>query len=230
MKSTIQSRLRLIAPVFCLIILLGLMITNRSIQIPQDAIDAYHARVADAAARIPYKINDWIGHDVPVTQAAQKLLKPNVLFQREYKNLITGRRMTVMLVHCSSVRDMGGHYPPVCYPAHGWQATGSTAESVSISEVPQSVREYSFIKSLDGQKSGLRVTDFFVIPSKESPIIYDLAQLRHLGERRDENELGVGQIQILTSSDIPEDERDNAVDAVLHSLEPVIQAIGDGIQ
>ena len=101
---------------------------------------------------------------------------------------------------------------------------------MSIDGGPQEVRKYSFAKSLNGQKRVLRVTDFFVIPSKESPIIYDLDQLRSLGERRDQNELGVAQIQILTSGDIPEDERAEAVDAVLYSLEPVIRTIVDGVQ
>ena len=230
MNKGVMTRLRLVAPMLCLLILLGMMISNKSVKIPQEAIDAYHERISDAAERIPYKIGDWIGHDVPVTEAAQKLLKPNVLFQREYKNLITNRILSVMFVHCGNIRDMGGHYPPVCYPAHGWQATGSAAQSVTFDNVQHSVREYSFIKSLDGKKRGMRVTDFFLIPSKESPIIYDLDQLRKLGERRAENQLGVGQIQILTTSDIPDDERKEAVDAVLHSLEPVIKAVGDGVQ
>ncbi len=230
MKRGLSYQLRLAAPALCLLVLLGMMLSSKSARIPQQAIDAYHKRITDAAARIPYKIGDWIGHDVPVSEPAQKLLKPNVLFQREYKNLITSRVMTVMLVHCGYIRDMAGHYPPVCYPAHGWQATGSTAESLNIDNVPQAVRKYSFVKSLNGRKRILKVTDFFVIPSKESPIIYDLNQLRSLGERRDQNELGVAQIQILTSGDIPDDERAEAVDAVLYSLEPVIIVIGDGIQ
>ncbi|MFW6061969.1 MAG: exosortase-associated EpsI family protein, partial [Planctomycetota bacterium] len=85
-----------------------------------DEADPYHRRVAERIANIPYTIGDWKGEDVSVPRSAVELLQPNALCSRQYRNQKTGQVLSLLVVHCRDARDMTGHYPPVCYPAHGW--------------------------------------------------------------------------------------------------------------
>jgi len=230
MKNQPISRMAMYAPLVCFVLLVGMIVVRSRPHYPPEKIEAYDARIKRAVERIPYKIGDWVGTDQEVTEAAQKLLKPNVLLERRYQNLSTGRTLSILFVHCGYIRDMAGHYPPVCYPASGWQPTGSRPAKVVFNEHWRDVREYTFERSLDGRRSGLKITDFFVLPSKQTPIIHDLAELRRIGERKIDDGLGVAQIQIVTYDTLPEDERKEAVQEFMQALAPVISLIGDGIQ
>jgi hypothetical protein len=218
------------APAVCTILLLGLIAFNHQSSLPPERIAAYNEAVQEAALKIPYKIGNWIGKDAEIRAAAQRLLKPNVLRQRRYINQTTGQWVELMLVHCGTIRDMGGHYPPICYPAHGWQSTGSAAARVEIGPSMYDASLYTFERSSAGRRSGMTITNFFIIPSPEDPIIHDLDKLRKIGERRSRDGLGVAQIQIVTDSTMPADEREQAVQLILDAVEPVIRIIGDGIQ
>ena len=52
-------------------------------------------------------------------QAANELLKPNVLLQRRYTLPGTPKAMTLLLDQVKDAQAMLGHYPPVCYRGLG---------------------------------------------------------------------------------------------------------------
>ena len=89
------------------------------------AYDQYHARCRAAVAAIPSGVGHWLGRDVPLPQPALDLLVPNALRHVRYTDFspaaLVGpdRRVSLILVQCKLAKDMLGHYPPRCYPAHG---------------------------------------------------------------------------------------------------------------
>src|SRR5437879_3851825 len=98
-----RTSLQLLSPLVALALTLGLTLQVRSYA-AQDDSGPFHARVREAVGKIPVRIGDWEGTEVPVPPAAGKLLRPNVLFCRNYHHLGTGRRATLLLVHCRDSR------------------------------------------------------------------------------------------------------------------------------
>src|SRR5262249_37434524 len=106
-----RNTFQFIAPIVALATAFGLLLQVRTYA-AQDDSSPFHAKVRQLVAKIPNRIGHWEGIDGKVPAAAGKLLKPNAMFCRHYRNESTGRTATVLLVHCRDSRDMTGHYPP----------------------------------------------------------------------------------------------------------------------
>src|SRR5690606_34429817 len=124
---------RVLAPPLAIGILLASLAIGGVDVAPVPGRDAYFERVATAVESTPYAIGDWRGEDEEVIQAARKLLRPNGMVQRRYVQP-GGGGFGLLVVHCKDVRDMEGHYPPICYPSQGWTADGRSSETITIGE------------------------------------------------------------------------------------------------
>jgi len=229
--SRIFTRINRFAPLVCAIMLVALMGLHQTSGFSEEQVEAYHERIKQAAREIPYKIGEnWHGIDRDITPAAQRLLRPNVLFQRTYTNQITKESADLLFVHCGYIRDMQGHYPPNCYPAHGWQKSGQTPTTIRIGPSQYPANRFTFDKSFRSQQSEIVVTNFFIVASEEQPVLRDMGDLRRLGERRRRNALGSAQVQVVTSSEMPAAEREEVVALFLEALKPIVETIGDGVK
>src|SRR3954469_20179194 len=100
-------------------LLLGLTAETLSRPRPSDA-EPYHAQVKAAEAQITVP-DGWTFEDFRLPDGAIALLKPNASLYRVFKS---PRQFQFLFIQCRDARDMGGHYPPVCYPASGWVVVG----------------------------------------------------------------------------------------------------------
>lgn len=191
--------------------------------------EGYHARVRERIEAIPYRVGDWIGRDVSVQEAAQKLLRPNKLFQRNYTNPETGQRITLLVVHCKDTRDMVGHYPPHCYPANGWVALDARAEIIDWSGREYPAMRYAFARGTHGEISEMSILNFFVLPATKSPVVATMAGVDRAAQASTRAGLGAAQIQIMADLSMPEDERAAAIAGFMSALDPVIEAIAAGV-
>jgi hypothetical protein len=186
-----------------------------------DGIRAQHDRIRIALESVPLRLGDWIGEDRPLPPAAVEMLRPNAALSRDYRRIGDPTRLSASLIHCSDVRDMGSHYPPVCYPAHGWslrsepgsdadrlpESWSTTAESrrgipgvrsslrvSTIGEVP--VRVYRFSRMVDGLTE-VRMTVFnaFILP--DGSWRAELESIRDSANRRRVSREGVAQLQLV---------------------------------
>ncbi len=223
------QQLNRFAPIVAALAIVAIIITGYAQQIDPDSIKAYHARIELATKSIPFRIGSWMGEKRTIAESAQRLLKPNAVMQRRYQNYETGDIVDILLVHCGTINDMGGHYPLNCYPAMGWQQTGEQPTTVQFQKFTRNAKQYTFERSINGQRRALRITNFFIIPSSDSPIINNLPTLRKLGTVRSRDGLGVAQVQIVTDDDMPLDQRAQVVAEFMRALEPTIKVIGDGI-
>lgn len=193
--------------------------------------DEYAERVRAAIERIPYQIGDWVGKDIEVPAPALKLLKPNKIMQRRYVDPSTGRTISVLVVHCGDVRDMRGHYPPVCYPAHGWDEVREQREasSVSVSGGVFPARNYMFRRVVQGVEQSMGILSFFVLPDPRTPIAEDMRALDRRAQIRSTAALGSAQVQIVGAEQIPGAEREKVINQFMRALEPAIRAVASGV-
>jgi len=101
-------------------LLLGLTAETLSRPGPKDATP-FHTRVREFKTHFNNP-EGWTAKvpDNELPPGAVALLKPNLDICRTYLN----PRFEFLLVQCLDARDMGGHFPPNCYPASGCVRVG----------------------------------------------------------------------------------------------------------
>lgn len=229
-ETTIWRRGARLAPLLAFGLLLAIVLTQGAGAQTPPGVEAYHDRVAAAIERIPYRIGDWVGTDVEVPPAAQRLLRPNKVMQRRYRNMVTGQTFNVLVVHTKDSRDMVGHYPPNCYPANGWTPEDASATTFTLSTGAFGAREYRFNRLVEGVRQRLRVFNFFVLPDGEGVIAADYSDLNAASRDRRFTGLGAAQVQLLGGEDMSPAQRREIIDEFTSALEPVIRLIGEGVQ
>ena len=117
MKLRIKQSLPLVA---VLALFAGIAVDKRYFHTPPDDAGGYHQRILSLESQIPLHFSGWFAKDAPVPQAAAQLLHPNLMISRRYENLQTGENVSFFIVQVRDVRDILGHYPPICYPGRGW--------------------------------------------------------------------------------------------------------------
>jgi hypothetical protein len=187
------------------------------------------ARVRAALDAIPYKIGSSVGTETEPTAAAVRLLSPNRILERRYIDPATGLGFSLLVVHCGDARDMDGHFPPVCYPAHGWKLGTSHVEDVMIGNEHAQVRVYEFARRDDLIDRRMQVLDFFVLPHHEEAVLWDSKAVERASRSSDVAGLGVAQFQLVMGDEMPEAQRDVVTRDVLQAITPAIQIIGQGI-
>ncbi|HEX2839082.1 MAG TPA: exosortase-associated EpsI family protein [Phycisphaerales bacterium] len=193
----------------------------------------YHARVATTAAQIPLSTGDWLGADNTdkVPPAAIKMLRPNVLFGRSYTNDALNVRARVTFIQCTDSRDMGGHYPPVCYRAQGWEVTKSDAPDGAPGQpltlvaggrsIP--VREYRFRMSSFPADINIRIYSFFIIPTRG--IATTLDPVRDAAADASLRLFGSAQVQVITDASLPDELARRAFADLVAPMLPLIEAV-----
>jgi hypothetical protein len=217
-----------LAPLICAGLLAALLVVGGiDARRPSGALE-YLARAARAIDAIPYKVGSAVGIDREATPAAVKLLTPNKILERRYVDTRTGAAMVLLIVHCSDVRDMIGHYPPVCYPAHGWHQGRVEPVALEIDEPGASAMRYEFTKTEDVIQQRMTVLDFFVIPGEGATVFPDMKDVERASRSTQAGGLGVAQVQIVTGGDVTPDARDQAVREMLRAIGPALRTIGEG--
>lgn len=195
---------------------------------PPRGVSGYFAAVSRSLDALPYKVGPWIGADTEVQEAAVRLLNPNKLIQRVYTDPATGRTVQVLVVHCGETRDMVGHFPPVCYPAHGWVQEEALPAEVRIDDVVSPATQYRFRRTLQGLQSEMVITNFFVLPGEGLQTAADIGSLDQASQSPLQAALGAAQVQIVTEAQLRSDERAAIVDLFAAALEPSLRVVAGG--
>jgi len=198
----------------------------------QSSADAgpFHETVRESVESIPYKIGPWVGSDVEAAAAATQLLKPVKLMQRRYTDPATGRGFSLLLVYCGDSRDMLGHYPPNCYPAHGWRMESSDEDSFTLAGGRFPATRYEFERTAAGLDQHMGVFNFFMLPAGDARLVADYEALNRSAKTRSGVSLGAGQVQILFSESVRPEERREIIDRVLGAIEPTLETITLGAE
>lgn len=212
-------------PLVAVLILLGAARDWASLPKPDDAA-AYHRSVREAAARIPLRIGDWIGRDVPVPRAAVVMLHPNVIVSRQYVNAASGVQATLLLVQCGDARDIVAHYPPVCYVNSGWTMTAADPRDWLISGIRLTGTEYRFDMRSFEKSGAIAVSNFILLP--DGRIVRDMDAVAAAAGDVTRRYFGAAQVQVLTAAELPVEKRDAAVADLVGAMQQTIAAIRAG--
>ena len=196
------------APFVAIIILLGgaSLLENPAREDPQ--IIAHRTRIAQKMNEFPFQLGMWLGQDVPIPTSAMEILNPSSLVSRRYSRLDTSAEVTLALIHCQDLRDMMGHYPPVCYPATGWTELEDRSEVIGtrIGSTPVSMRLYRFQRFGNiGLEEEQCVLSMFLLP--DGMLLTDMEELRGRSSGgRSMSATGVAQLQMVFAA-APETEK-----------------------
>lgn len=230
-RPTTRSRALSVAAASPLVALalLGAMSAQKSV-IRGTAADAvgYHAAVSGLASELPVVVGDWVGEDVPVMAAAVALLKPNALINRRYVNWRTGESASLLLVQVRDPRDLLGHYPPNCYPAHGYVPDGTRERDWDVQGMRIQGRQYRFSKEELEGRSKLVVDNFMVLPDGETA--RDMRGIDRAAQDLRHRHFGAAQIQILTEPSIGDERREEVFQTFVSACLPVIRRVASGVE
>jgi len=191
--------------------------------------EAYLRGVGLAIDDLPMQIDGYFGVNRPVQEAAQELLRPNKLLQREYTHPITQTSFSILIVHCGDVRDMMGHYPPVCYPSNGWDVDGVSGEAIVRSDGgPIPITRYHVSRGDGSMEFSRVIANTFVVPRADEPLGRDDRALDNVTRTRWSSGLGAAQVQIITDAKMDEAVRERIERSVADRLEGLIEAVSLG--
>jgi hypothetical protein len=216
---------RYIPAILTLLLLAGLTAETLSRPRPSDA-EPYHQRVRQAADNIPKVIGEWVGSDISVPPAAVALLRPNVILHRRFVNSATRRVADFLLVQCRDARDMTGHYPPVCYRAHGWTPVSAKPIQWRIADRDIPGMEYDYTRTEDGQANSCVVSHLMILPSGR--YVRDIVEIHNAAADYLRQFFGAAQIQIVVDSNVSAEERQAIVQTLLSANLPLLDAICSG--
>jgi hypothetical protein len=213
-------------PILLTLVMLGGILFQEQAKPDAAELDRYHDGVRAAVEAIPEAVGDWHGEKVDAPEAAIKLLKPNVIFSRLYINGRTGRTATLTLVQCRDSRDMGGHYPPVCYPAHGYTEVGEpTVRGIQIAGVDVPAARYQFHRSAFASEQNIVVYGFFMLPG--TGFATDMRAVRSAASDLRVRELGAGQVQVVMDAGIGVADEEAIVRDLVEPVLPALRVIGE---
>lgn len=192
---------------------------------PADARQ-YHEAVEHSFKSVPPRIGDWVGTDEPLLPAALELLQPNAVLHRVYRNITTGQSATLLLVQCKDARDLAGHYPPICYPAHGWRLDQQSTRSWACRGITIEGIEYAFSYGTIAGTQRMIVANFMMLPNGHtSP---DMAAVYRVASDYQRRFYGAAQVQIVTDARIPEQQRQRIMMDFVEASSDVLQTILSG--
>jgi len=164
-------------------------------------------------------IGQWIGKDEPIPTAAQQLLKPNGILSRTYSFDPAADfhedfgQASVLIIQCRDSRDMLGHYPPKCYPAHGDTQTGEKPREWLVGDLLIPGMAYSFTRHFKDKQYTRVVYNFLIVPGQG--LVPDMETLREASEYYERRAYGAAQFQVVMPDRVDEATRDEIFRALI---------------
>ena len=248
----------LISPLLSAALLAGIVAEHRHYLKPED-FEPYHVQAKAAIESLPYSIPPFSGADNDdVPKEAQILLKPNKILSRRYTDASVAslnhpRSANLLIVQCKQSGDMVGHFPPICYPSHGWEnisdlsqpgaaqyATGFVSWVQSLCGSDKSTKglardwivadqriggmEYQFRQTENGQTKICTVYNFMVVPGRG--IVRDIQGVEEAAEDYQQRYYGAAQFQVVFQSSSSEQMTREQRDEVFTTLmQPAVPVI-----
>lgn len=223
-----RTKQYLASPLAALGLLLGLGAFTWSRETASDA-EPYHARVRQAAEQLPRQIGNWIYKgELPLDSGSRALLRPNVVKTLIYQNMVTGREVQYLLVHCREASDMLGHYPPNCYPGQGFTKAGERVCDLQVGDLAVPGKEYDFVRSSGRETQEQFVYNFMILP--DGKLVRDMDGIYQTAKSYRKKFYGAGQIQLVFPIGMSSTEREEAAREFVAASKPVIQTILAGVE
>lgn len=170
-------------------------------------VEPFHTQAREEIESVPYQLGGWVGSDSAIPPAAMKLLHPNVMLSRMYVNPAEmGQWCGLLIEECRDSRDMLGHYPPICYPAHGMTQISGQQRDWDVAGIPVHGMEYRFTTTDGGQSHVLPVYNFMIVPGVGC--VRDMNALQKAAKDYQLRYFGAAQIQLTFPPNLNEQQQD----------------------
>lgn len=228
-RSARPKLLASVAPAATALILLWVAILG-GLNLDQPAwADEYHGEVRKAISAIPQQIGDWIGTDDPeVTPEQQRILRPNIILQRTYRQPGSNRYIRLLVVHCRLASDMNGHYPRICYPNIGWSLDSAEPMSIRMGTTAVPATHYMFSSMREGREVVMSNVNFFILPAREQNLAADMRSLERSARSVAHVGLGAAQVQFMSNQPLNTEEWRPIIERFARAVEGPIDAIIQG--
>ena len=238
MKFGLRQYTFVLAPPLLTVGLLGGIIAEQRGHLKPRDVEPYHARAAEVIEQVPYIIGTWTGQKDEIPVAAQKLLRPNAILSRTYVDHSPvdwrqqHRSASLLIVQCRDSRDMVGHYPPICYRAHGMTVDEkqSAPRDWDVNGMKIGGYEYQFTEVFQGQTSRTIVYNFLIVPGRG--IVRDMKDVERAAEDYQQRHYGAAQFQVVfhgqASSASSREERDEIFATLLGPNIRLIETLTSG--
>ncbi len=190
--------------------------------------EEYFERVSSAISLIPYRIGAWVGADAEAQAPAIRMLRPNKLLQRRYVSQDGSPNFSLLFVHCSDARDMQGHYPPVCYPAHGWNILRSEQTDFVLGQSRVPCKVYQLDALRQGRTLEMTILNFFAVPSQGEALAADMSAVNRASLASSQSWLGAAQVQLIVHGTVTPEEMTRLMQEVSPAIEPAIREVIHG--
>ena len=192
---------------------------------PADA-EAYHAAAKEAAAALPLSFGPYEGRDVAMPEEAVTLLRPNVMFARQYRSLHPPVVASLLVAQVRDARDLLGHWPPNCYPSNGYTMEPAELKTWTVAgETVPGVRFRMHILE-NGQRVEQVVDFFMVLP--DGRIARSMETVTDAAARFDWRYYGAAQVQVLTPGGMPDKQRDAVFREMVAAHQPLLDTLRAG--
>jgi hypothetical protein len=186
--------------------------------------DVHHGTVREfARTTIPFSFGDWLGSDVAADPGVLAILRPNAIVHREYRNLRTEERVTLLFVQCSDARDLLGHFPPICYPAHGLIPGPALAREWTVQDLAIPSMRYAFHENDLGSRASIVVDNFMVLPTGR--VGRDMESVDRVAQDPRRRGFGAAQFQIVTPASMSDARRDQVFRELVERNLPLLRAL-----
>ncbi len=150
-------------------------------------------------AKLPMRIGDWTGRDVPLNEAVVQATDADAYISRTYVNEAAGLSVWFYLSYGVRARDLMPHRPEVCYPDNGWIAEGEWATELPAAEDGAEALRCRILKY---SKGGLDprttvVVNYYLVDGESCP---DVSLLRSKAWRGSGAIDYMAQVQVVASA------------------------------
>ncbi|MBL9118657.1 MAG: exosortase-associated EpsI family protein [Phycisphaerae bacterium] len=164
------------------------------------------AAIVAGMENVPFQIGTWVGSPVPIPTDQQEILHPNALLSRQYSKIGErgpGTIVTMLLVHCSDVRDMDGHWPLHCYPKSGW-TKDADVKTIKVDGAGSLKHDFAWVRFTiaDGGSTPRVMTVFYTFILPDGRIETDMKAVSDRSKRKSDSSKGVAQFQFVFSGDV----------------------------
>ena len=216
-----------LAPVFSVVLLVGIGMTTWMRPGPEDA-QRYHEHVHEVAEGLAYRVGPWLGERVAAPAEARQLLRANVLRTIAYTHVDTGEQATLLFVHTKEASDLAGHYPPRCYPNQGWTQAQATPRDWTVGQHTISGMQYTFTYERPLHTERMVVANFMIMP--DGRFLRNTAGVYAAAADYTTRFYGAAQVQLVTSAGVSDSRRDEIFQELIGAAMPAIDAVRFGRQ
>lgn len=229
LQRAIMNRLLLLSPWLTVLALLGMSHALPNRVEPNPLAEVRKQEVATAMQAVPFFIGRWVAEEAALPREAQKLLRPNAMFSREFQTT-DGPPVRVVVIHCGDARDMIGHYPPICYPSSGWvQAAAPRDVTLQVNGRDFPVCEYRYnllTNQSGGRGEAVRIFNAFILP--DGRVTADIGDIHRQSDRMSVAVQGVAQLQVTTPAAAKPQAAMEAANEILSGMDGLLTALGCG--